>query len=130
MASAGNGYILVLDDEPAIRTLLSRYLRGSGYDVRTTRSSDEALTLLGPDLRAAILDVILVNSGGRSGLDVLAAIRKMDQGTTIPVMMFTGFGLAPEVLKAIEEHRADLMHKPVLPAMILAWLQRNVREAS
>ena len=124
----GEGYILLLDDEPAIRAALTRHLQRGGYEVRATCCCDEALAMLGPNVKAAILDVILVNSGGRSGLDVLSSLRTAGGGADIPVLMFTGYGLAPDVLKAIDQHKADLLHKPVPAATILSWLERNLAQ--
>ena len=126
MVSTGEDYILLLDDEPAILNTLSRQLRRSGYEIRAARSCEEALALLGPNLKAAILDVILVNSGGQSGLDVLAGVRAMGGGADIPVLMFTGYGLAPAVLSAIDQYKAELLHKPVPSATIISWLERNL----
>ena len=126
MVPTGEGYILLLDDEPGIRAILTRHLQRSGYTVQAARSCDEALAMLGPNLKAAILDVILVNSGGRSGLDVLSSLRTMAGGEDVPVLMFTGYGLSPAVLKAIDQYKADLLHKPVPATTILDWLERNL----
>ena len=122
---SSGGYVLLLDDEPAVRESLGRFLERSGYTVRAARSADEALQAIGPEMKAAILDVVLVNSRGRSGLDVLIAIRRGPGGADIPVLMFTGFGLSPDVLAAIHEHRVELLHKPVSPGELVTWLQRR-----
>lgn len=120
---SSGGYVLLLDDEPAVRESLGRFLERSGYTVRGARSVDEALKAIGPEMKAAILDVVLVNSKGRSGLDVLIAIRQLPRGADIPVLMFTGYGLSPNVVSAIEEQRTELLHKPVSPSDLVAWLE-------
>jgi two-component system nitrogen regulation response regulator NtrX len=124
--SRDDGYVLVLDDEPPVRETLARYLQRRGYTVREARNAKEALDAVAPALRAAILDVLLINSGGKSGIDVLAAIRRSFHD--IPVLMFTGFGLSPEVKAAIQEHGADLMHKPLSLRVLGEWLDDHVQE--
>jgi DNA-binding response OmpR family regulator len=121
-------YVLLLEDEPSIRDSISRYLSKDGYEVRAVASVREALNSIGLDLRAAILDVILVNSGGRSGLDVLAEIRRRPNGEDVPVLMFTGYGLNDEVQDTITRHGAELLHKPVELRTLTAWLHEHVSE--
>lgn len=120
------GHILLLDDEPPIRESLSRFLESRGYRVLTARNAGEAFGAIDENLRAAILDVLLVNSGGKSGLDVLTAIRGKAELENVPVLMFTGFGLNPEVVSAIKEHKADLLHKPLSFAVLGEWVESHV----
>jgi DNA-binding response OmpR family regulator len=122
------GHILLLDDEPPIRESLSRFLQGRGYHVQSARNAGEAFEAINENLRAAILDVLLVNSGGKSGLDVLTRIRSTAAVQDVPVLMFTGFGLSPEVLSAIQENRADLLHKPLSFNVLGEWLKKHIAE--
>lgn len=122
-APSARRYVLLVDDEPAIRETVTRFLERSGYAVRAVRSVPEAMQSIGPDLGAVILDVILVNSGGRSGIDVLAEIRRRPGGGDVPILMLTGYGLNPDVLAAIECHGAELLHKPVPMGALAAWLK-------
>ena len=117
-----DGHILILDDEQAIRESLTRLFERRGYDVRSARNVEEALEAIDSDLRAAILDVMLVNSGGKSGIDVLAAIRQRPETGAVPVLMFTGYGLQPSVLAAIEQLGAHLIHKPLSFAQLADWV--------
>ena len=123
-----NGYILVLDDEPVVRETLARFLERRGYRVREARTATEALDAITPALRAAILDVLLVNSGGKSGLDVLQAIRRQPELAHVPVLMFTGFGLSPETVKTIEEHGTELLHKPLSFSILADWLETHLSQ--
>jgi CheY-like chemotaxis protein len=122
------GHILLLDDEPSIRSLFTRVLEQHGYNVQAARTADEAMHAIGPGLKAAILDVILVTSGGRSGIDVLAAIRRDPVTADVPVLMLTGYGLNPEVQAAIAQHGAELLHKPVPNEVVVDWLARTIGE--
>ena len=106
---------------------MKRFLERRGYTVHAVPTVADAMQFIGPDLGAAILDVILVNSGGGSGIDVLAEIRRRPEGQDVPVLMFTGYGLNPDVVAAIETYGAELMHKPVTMDALLSWLEARAR---
>lgn len=56
--------VLVLDDEPAVRTAMARLLARYGYEAATTATLDEARTLLrSHSIQALILDVRLQEEG-------------------------------------------------------------------
>jgi two-component system, cell cycle sensor histidine kinase and response regulator CckA len=61
--TASKGVVLVADDDDAVRALIARILRGSGYTVLEARSSDEALAL-GDDLELLVADLIMPSTGG------------------------------------------------------------------
>src|SRR5947208_16653696 len=66
--------VLVVDDEPMLRNLLSRLLRMEGYDVLEAEDGQTALDVVAremPDL--VLLDVMMP---ARDGLDVLGDLRK------------------------------------------------------
>lgn len=89
--------ILVADDEPAIRTLLTDVLRAQGYEVRTAMDGQAALRELEavrPDF--VVLDVMMPRL---DGYGVLRAIRERD-GDPIPVLMLTGATQADAAAKA------------------------------
>jgi DNA-binding response OmpR family regulator len=122
------GFVLLLEDEPSIRETISRFLAKDGYRVRAVPSVGEALNAINSELQAAILDVILVTSGGRSGLDVLAEIRRGPNGEKLPVLMFTGYGLNPEVQDTIKRFNAELLHKPVELKTLSRWLSEHISQ--
>jgi two-component system response regulator HydG len=77
--------VLVVDDEPAMLTLLEYQVGKLGYEVITARDGDEALARrreTRPD--AVLLDV---NLPGRDGIAVLEELKRLDP--TLPVIMMT-----------------------------------------
>lgn len=107
--------VLVVDDEPAIRTFLKTYLRNGGYDVFEAEDVDGALNALDRQpADAVVLDVRLPDpmGWGRTGLEVLAFIRLHAAFSRVPVLILTGHPLEPEERDLIERHRADLFLKP------------------
>jgi len=81
--AAPAGRVLVVDDEPNICRLLSRYLGRQGYEVGTAGSFDEAVPLLRPDLDLVLTDLRLP---GKSGLDLLIEVRARAPGTRTILM--------------------------------------------
>lgn len=70
-----SGRILIVDDEPKIRTLFRRFLNESGYKSLTASDGAEAFKILkkNRDIDMIVLDI---NLPKRSGLDVFDAIHK------------------------------------------------------
>jgi CheY-like chemotaxis protein len=107
--------VLIVDDEPTIRTFLRRYLEEAGYAVTEAADVDSALNALdvGP-VDAAVLDVRLPDpmGWGRTGLEVLAFIRLHGAFSQLPVLVLTGHPLEPEEQDLVRRHRAHLFMKP------------------
>jgi PAS domain S-box-containing protein len=79
--------VLIVDDDPSIRSLLRQELEASGHEVREARSGEEALAAIEerhPGL--IILDVIMP---GLSGFDVAALLRSDPRTLNIPVIILS-----------------------------------------
>ncbi len=87
--SANRRTVLVIDDEPSVREVLSRFLAKAGYEVMTAADGQEALQIVHsrkpPDV--IILDLIMA---GMSGFEVLSALRVVPDWAQIPVVVLTG----------------------------------------
>jgi CheY-like chemotaxis protein len=70
--AASKGVVLVADDDDAVRALIARILRGSGYTVLEARSSDEALAL-GDVPELLVADLVMPSSGGVELADAMQA---------------------------------------------------------
>ena len=81
------GRLLVIDDEPSIRDLLTRVLATAGHDVVVAESGEEALAILAKER----FDLLIIdrNLPGLSGLDVLRLVRIQDPG--LFAIMITAF---------------------------------------
>jgi DNA-binding NtrC family response regulator len=103
--------VLVLDDEPAVRTAMARLLGRYGYEAVTAATLDEARALLrSRSIQALILDVRLQEEG--TGLDLLGAIRREPGFEKTPILIFTGTMLTAADQMFITRHRAFLFYKP------------------
>lgn len=84
------GEILVVDDDPDIRTAVRLILEKHGYVVKTAANGKEALKAIDtyrPDL--IILDLIM--STETEGYDVACSIKNNPQLSNIPIIMLTCF---------------------------------------
>jgi CheY-like chemotaxis protein len=81
------GRILVMDDEPSVRSLLVRVLDGAGHQVSAVESGEEALRLLAQER----FDLIVAdkNLPGMNGLEVLRLARTQHPG--LQAILITGF---------------------------------------
>jgi DNA-binding response OmpR family regulator len=114
--------VLVVDDDEAVRALLSRYLQLEGYDVREAGDGASALSLiseLGPDL--VLLDRILPSE---DGLDVLTRLRRQSQ---VPVILLTGLGDEGDRVLGLKLGADDYVVKPFSPAEIVARISTVLR---
>jgi two-component system phosphate regulon response regulator OmpR len=88
-------HVLFVDDEPPIREMLALFFRKKGYQVTTATTAAEGRQLLeAGTFDLAILDVDLA---GQNGLELLALAKALHP--ELPVVMFTGMGYDPALLK-------------------------------
>ncbi|MCI0744922.1 MAG: response regulator [Verrucomicrobia subdivision 3 bacterium] len=103
--------ILIVDDEPQIRELLSLYLSKQGYEVSTAASSSETLARLeGGSVDLIVLDIGLAEE---DGLSLLQRIKGSHPG--VPVIMLTGMGFVEDLLQEAHDKGADGYVSKVLP---------------
>jgi len=103
--------VLVLDDDPGVRSTMARLLKVYGYGAVTAATLREADSLLATvAIAAMILDVGL--QGTATGLDLLSTIRERPGYDKAPILIFTGGLLTDEETMLVTRHRAFLFHKP------------------
>ncbi len=119
--------LLIVEDETAIREMLTFSLMQSGYIVLQAKTALEALNLLDdvrPDL--AIIDWGLPQI---SGLELVQRIRDNEVITDMPILMLTARAQEEDKVKGLETGVDDYMTKPVsikeLQARIKALLRRS-----
>jgi len=82
---SGRGSILVVDDEPTIADVVSRYLEHAGYAARIASDGPGALRRAGeerPDL--VVLDLMLP---GMDGLEVMRRLREYGEGPRAVILL-------------------------------------------
>jgi two-component system response regulator AtoC len=112
--------ILVADDEPSVRHVLTLVLSGLGYDVRAVADGEEALR----ELSARGYDVLLcdVRMPRRDGLSVLRQALADHPGLTVVVM--SAYGSQEQALEAVGAGAYDYVRKPFKPEEIVFVLRK------
>lgn len=115
--------VLVVDDNPVVRSLARYALESAGIAVRDAATGDEALRLLASgevDVDCVVLDIMMP---GLSGHQVLEALREAKRGRTAErpvVLMLTCKTDDADVTKAFELGAGDYMTKPFDPDELVA----------
>ncbi|MEY4427891.1 MAG: hypothetical protein RLZZ182_580, partial [Pseudomonadota bacterium] len=109
MSTTRPARLLVVDDEPDLRTLYELTLLREGHDVDTAACVDDALALLQQKAYDAIITDMRLPDG--SGLDVL---RQLEQGQRPEkAVVITAHGSAENAVEALKAGAFDYLTKPV-----------------
>jgi two-component system, OmpR family, phosphate regulon response regulator PhoB len=122
-----NPLILVVEDEPALATLLRYNLEKEGFSVAEAHDGEEALLQLSertPD--AVLLDWMLPQV---SGLEICRRIRRTPQWRTLPVIMLTAKGEEADRVRGLEGGADDYVVKPFGVTELVARLRAVLRRA-
>ncbi len=118
LLARGEGTILVVDDEPQVREIITRVLTGCGYTVIEAEDGRAALERYGrgDGIDLVILDLVMPGMGGRK---CLARLRAVNPNARVLIATgYTGDGLNRELLEA---GVAGIIEKPLqLPAFAMA----------
>lgn len=114
--------LLVVDDDSAVRQLLSDYFGQQGFDVRTAGNAAEARRLLA-EMRPHLvfLDV------GLPGEDGLSLARFVREQFDLPIVMVSGAGEALDRIVGLEVGADDYVTKPFDPRELLARVKSILR---
>jgi len=102
--------VLVIDDEPALREILSAHVAEAGYEVEEASGAAEATA----KLAAGGVDVALcdIKMSDGNGIDLLRDTRAA--GIATQFIMVTGFGSLETAVEALRAGASDYITKPVL----------------
>jgi DNA-binding response OmpR family regulator len=117
------GHILVVDDEPAIVTVVRERLEREGFAVQAVASGEEALAHLETDpADLVVLDVMLP---GIDGFEVLRRLRSA--GDTVPVIILTARDEDVDKIVGLEMGADDYLVKPFNPRELSARVRAVLR---
>lgn len=120
------GAILIVDDEPHVRSTLAEALEFGGYDVDCAENAHEALEKLATRHFPVILTDMNM-PGGPSGLDLLSEVRSRDPN--ILVVIITGFATLDSAISALKRGAYDFIQKPFKISEIEAVINRALEHA-
>ncbi len=117
--------VLVVDDEPVVRDVLSRYLLREGFTVTEAADGSAALAAVeevSPDV--VLLDLMLPRL---SGLDVLRALRLNGD---LPVIILSARASERERIQGLQLGADDYVVKPYSPGEVVARVHAVLRRAA
>ncbi len=124
MAETIQPHILVVDDDPDIRTLLTDYFTENELRVSTADTG----TAMSAILRESAIDLILLDLrlAGESGMSIARALRSE---SAIPIIMLTGIQDEADRVMGLELGADDYLTKPFSPRELLARVRTILRRA-
>jgi len=120
-------FVLIVEDEDAISTLLEYNFQKEGYDVNIARDGEEALLLAAertPDL--ILLDWMLPKL---SGVEVCRRLRRRNETNATPVIMLTARGDETDRITGLDYGADDYVVKPFSTPELLARVRALLRRA-
>ena len=119
-------FILVVDDEPDIRTLLQEILEDEGFVVQVAENAATARSMVAeerPDL--VLLDIWMPDEDGVSLLKSWSSAGLL----TFPVVMISGHGTIETAVEATRVGAVDFIEKPLSLAKLLLTVDKALQES-
>jgi DNA-binding response OmpR family regulator len=123
------GRILVVEDDPLARSILTRRLLSDGHEAETAESGRQALDRL-ERADAAPFDVVLldIEMPELDGYETLSRIKDNEDLRHIPVIMISGVDELESIVRCIEMGATDYLPKPFDAAILRARLNASLAE--
>ncbi len=114
--------ILIVDDEAAIREILTLSVTDLGYEAQAAANGEEALALL----ERYAPDIVLtdIKMPGMDGIELLRRIK--ERNPDIEVIMISGHGDMELTIQSLQYEALDFITKPVRDALLINALKRAV----
>ena len=115
--------LLIVDDESAIRQVLSRTLRGLGFEITESARGEEAVSLV----RMSAFDAVLldINMPGMGGVATCRALRRFSP--SLPILMLTVRDSENDKVEALDAGADDYVTKPFAVRELVARVNAAVR---
>jgi len=119
--------VLLVDDDPTTRNLISHFLRKEEFIVEKAGNGSDGLARAKsgrPDL--LIIDAVVPGMGG---FELLTLLKRDAATAAIPVLMLSALGEEEAIIRGLEEG-ADYIVKPFSPQVLVAKIKKILREKS
>ncbi len=120
-----DAYVLIVEDEEALATLLQYNLEKEGYRVSVARDGDDALTMVAerpPDLM--LVDWMLPRT---SGFEVCRRLRSRPESRNLPIIMLTARGDESDRIRGLDVGADDYVVKPFSMTELFARMRAVLR---
>ena len=119
------GYLLVVEDEPAVQSNNTKILQRRGYNIRQAYTLAEARMIIAKEPPMGIILDLLLPDG--NGLDFLRELRKTSD---IPVLILTAMGTTEDIIQGFEAGGDDYLTKPYELSVFLTRVEALLRRAA
>jgi DNA-binding NtrC family response regulator len=117
---AGNGTVLVIDDEPVLQDVLGSLLKGDGFEyLQATTAAGGFQILREEEVDVVLLDLMLPD---RSGLELLPEIKEFDPH--LPVVVITAYSSVESAIEAMRRGAFHYVPKPFKNEEVLHLVRR------
>ncbi|HVE65947.1 MAG TPA: response regulator [Thermoanaerobaculia bacterium] len=123
---ASRGHLLVVDDDPDVRQLLSQELGAAGYRVLGVEGGAEALAAMEQDKPSAVVLDLMMKPP--DGFEVLCRMREDPALADVPVVVVTAKELTEADYKALRGSASRVVRKGTDPSRLIAEVLRAVKE--
>ena len=124
------GRVLVADDQPDVLEALRILLKAEGFKTVTASAPSEVMEAVErSDFDLALIDLNYTRdtTSGREGLDLLSALRELDN--TLPIVVMTAWGSVEGAVEAMRRGARDYIEKPWDNERLLATIRTQVELA-
>lgn len=120
MGPSSPAWVLVVDDDTAVRVALQNLLGAAGFRVATLPSANALMD--DPRLQLPCCVVLDLKMPGLSGLEFQAWIE--NASVQVPIVFLTGHGSVPASVQAMKGGAIDFLEKPVDPPKLIEAVSR------
>jgi FixJ family two-component response regulator len=126
MIAADGVQLFIVDDDPSVRSSLTRLLRAEGAEPVTFASAEEFLESL-PGIDGPACALLDIGLPGCSGLELHARLQA--QWPEVAVVFLTGHGDVPGAVASMKLGAVDFLLKPVEATTLIGAITRAVERA-
>ena len=118
--------ILIVEDDDAVRELITDTLRAAGYSVQSVSLAARAVDIL----RSSRFDLLILDlgmpRGTMDGMELLARIREVEQWRHLPVVILSGYGDIVNRDVTARLNVAAILGKPLRDQELVTVVQRII----
>jgi CheY-like chemotaxis protein len=120
-------YVLVVDDSPSVRTVVTGMLKANGWETQSARDGIEALDVIGRKRPAAVL--LDIEMPRMDGFELMATLRGDQQYRNLPLIVLTSRAADKHRLRAQQLGANAYVVKPYKDQSLLETISGLVRKA-
>lgn len=124
--------VLVIDDDPMIRTLVQSMLEAEQFEVVVAEDGERGVQVMDAEPRPLKFDLVVLDviMPGMNGLDVLTRMKLHQHTSKLPVLMLTGESKAEDILAGYNVGADYYITKPFTRQQLLYGVKLVLGEIS